>query len=92
VIVGEDSLAKVRRRFAERIAKRRSVSDPRLIEAFAAVPREHYLGPGPWHVLNNTSGYVVTGSDDPASVYVNAPIALNPERNLNNGEPALHIG
>lgn len=87
-----DSLAKVRRRFAEKIAKQQKVSDPRLIEAFATVPREHYLGPGPWHVLNNTPGYVVTESDDPASVYVNAPIALDPERNLNNGEPALHIG
>ena len=88
----ENSLAAVRRRFAEKIAKRRNVSDPRLIEAFATVPREHYLGPGPWHVLGSRPDYAVTASADPASVYVNAPIALDPERRINNGEPALHIG
>jgi protein-L-isoaspartate(D-aspartate) O-methyltransferase len=90
--VDEDSLAKVRRRFAEKIAKQQKVSDPRLIEAFATVPRERYLGPGPWHVLDNTPDYVVTESDDPALVYVNAPIALDPARRINNGEPSLHIG
>jgi protein-L-isoaspartate(D-aspartate) O-methyltransferase len=84
-------LAETRRRFAEHIAKQRKVSDQRLIEAFATVPRERYLGPGPWHVLRRP-GYVVTTSDDPALVYVNAPIALDSVRNINNGEPALHIG
>ncbi len=88
----ENSLAAVRRRFAEKIAKRRNVNDPRLIEAFATVPREHYLGPGPWHVLGSRPDHAVTASADPASVYVNAPIALDPERRINNGEPALHIG
>jgi protein-L-isoaspartate(D-aspartate) O-methyltransferase len=90
--VTEESLAAVRRRFAEKIAKRQKIADPRLIEAFATVPRERFLGPGPWHVLNNTRDYVVTESDDPAQVYVNAPIALDPARRINNGEPALHIG
>lgn len=87
-----ESLAEVRRRFAEAIAKQQKVSDPRLIEAFASVPREHFLGPGPWHVMNNTPDYVVTESDDPALVYINAPIALDVARRINNGEPALHIG
>jgi protein-L-isoaspartate(D-aspartate) O-methyltransferase len=90
--VDKDTLVEVRRRFAEKIATQQKVSDPRLIEAFATVPREHYLGPGPWHVLNNTSDYVATESDDPALVYVNAPIALDPIRRINNGEPSLHIG
>lgn len=90
--MGARSLSDVRRRFAERIAKRQGVTDPRLIEAFAAVPRERFLGPGPWHVLRNGADYVVTAGDDPALVYVNAPIALDPVRSINNGEPALHIG
>jgi protein-L-isoaspartate(D-aspartate) O-methyltransferase len=90
--VDEEALAKVRRSFAEKIAKRQKVSDPRLIEAFATVPRERYLGSGPWHVLRSMPDYIVTDTDDPASVYVNAPIALDPDRNINNGEPALHIG
>jgi protein-L-isoaspartate(D-aspartate) O-methyltransferase len=90
--VAGNSLAAVRRRFAEKIAKRQKVTDPRLIAAFATVPREHYLGAGPWHVLDSRPDYVVTASADPALVYINAPIALDPERRINNGEPALHIG
>jgi protein-L-isoaspartate(D-aspartate) O-methyltransferase len=90
--VTDEPLAATRRHFAEKIAKRHKIADPRLIEAFATVPREHYLGPGPWHILRSRPDYVVTASDDPALVYVNAPIALDPERNINNGEPALHIG
>jgi protein-L-isoaspartate(D-aspartate) O-methyltransferase len=82
----------VRRRFAERIAKQQKVDDRRPIEAFASVPREDFLGPGPWQVLDNTPHYVATAGDDPALVYVNAPIALDAGRRINNGEPALHIG
>jgi protein-L-isoaspartate(D-aspartate) O-methyltransferase len=89
--VTDESLAATRRRFAEKIAKRRKVTDPRLVEAFATVPREHFLGPGPWHVLGD-DGYAVTPSDDPSLVYVNSCIALDPVREINNGEPALHIG
>ena len=87
----EDALAAVRRRFAEKIAKRAKVDDPRLIDAFADVPRERFLGAGPWHILRD-KGYVVTPSDDPALVYVNSCVALDPVRAINNGEPALHIG
>jgi protein-L-isoaspartate(D-aspartate) O-methyltransferase len=89
--VAEDPLASTRRRFAEKIAKRRKVTDQHLIEAFASVPRERFLGPGPWHVMKRMPQYVVTPNDDPAAVYVNAPIALDPARNINNGEPGLHI-
>jgi protein-L-isoaspartate(D-aspartate) O-methyltransferase len=91
-IVADDPLANTRRRFAEKIAKEHKIADPRLIEAFATVPRERFLGPGPWHVVRRVPEYVVTANDDPASVYVNAPIALDPVREINNGEPGLHIG
>lgn len=87
----DEALAATRRRFAEKIAKRRKVTDPRLVEAFATVPREHFLGPGPWHVLED-GGYVVTQSDDPSLVYVNSCVALDPVREINNGEPGLHMG
>ena len=86
------SLAEIRQRFAEKIAKRYRVDDPRLVDAFAAVPREQFLGPGPWQVVKSVPHYVATASDDPSAVYVNAPIAIDPNRNINNGEPGLHIG
>jgi protein-L-isoaspartate(D-aspartate) O-methyltransferase len=89
--VVDDPLAATRLRFAESIAKRRKIVDQRLIDAFASVPRERFLGPGPWHVLGDAPDYLMTSGDDPALVYVNAPIALDPARNINNGEPGLHI-
>lgn len=88
----DDRLADIRRRFAQRIAKQGKVDDSRLIETFAGVPRERFLGPGPWHVLRDKPGYVMTKGDDPALVYVDAPIALDPARNINNGQPSLHVG
>jgi protein-L-isoaspartate(D-aspartate) O-methyltransferase len=89
--VSDDSLTATRCRFAEKIAKLHEITDRGLVEAFASVSRERYLGPGPWHVLRSL-GYSLTPNDDPALVYVNAAIALDPGHNINNGEPGLHIG
>lgn len=86
-----DRLDAIRARFAAEIAREAKVDDPRLIDAFAAVPRERFLGPGPWHILQE-QGYARTPGDDPALVYVNSCVALDPVRNINNGEPGLHMG
>ena len=43
-----------RRFFAELITTVAGASGSRLTAAFAAVPREHYLGPGPWKVFTDT--------------------------------------
>ena len=64
-------------------------ANPRLIDAFAQVPREHFVGPGPWQVFVG-DGYVATPSDDPRFLYQDVLIALAPERNINNGQPSLH--
>ena len=42
-----------------------AVNDDRLVRAFATVPRERFVGPGPWQVIT-ASGYIETPSDDPA--------------------------
>jgi protein-L-isoaspartate(D-aspartate) O-methyltransferase len=69
--------------------------DPRLEQAFAEVPREDFVGPGPWHIMGLKSAlagdrYVETPSADPAHLYRNALIALDAEKGINNGEPSLH--
>lgn len=86
-----DRLASVRAEFAAQLARDHGIDDERLIAAFAAVPRERFLGKGPWHILQN-DGYAVTPSADPALLYVNACVALDPVRAINNGEPGLHMG
>ena len=78
----------IRRVYADLICAVAGVKDPRIAVAFASVPREHYLGPGPWHI-RVFRHYVQTPSDDPAYLYQNFLYAIDREPSLNNGEPAF---
>ena len=62
----------------------------RLAQAFAAIPREDFVGPGPWLVRRWLRDYVPTPDDDPVYLYTDDVIALVPERRVNNGQPSLH--
>ena len=61
----ETELAIVRRAYAKHVLANANVDDARVEAAFAAVRREHFLGPGPWAMLRWPSRYVATPSDDP---------------------------
>ena len=65
-------------------------SDERLIAAFSAVPREDYLGPGPWPVFVGSGCYLPTISSDPRLLYQDILIGLATDRGINNGQPSLH--
>jgi protein-L-isoaspartate(D-aspartate) O-methyltransferase len=80
----------VRRAFAKQITAAAGVEDERVEAAFAAVPREDFLGPGPWPILRWLRGYTRTPSDDPVYLYTDDVIGIIPERHLNNGQPSLH--
>jgi protein-L-isoaspartate(D-aspartate) O-methyltransferase len=66
-----------------------SADGARLIEVFASVPREQFIGPGPWRIVTQ-NGYANIPSDDPAFLHQDFAVALQPERQLNNGQPSLH--
>ncbi len=83
----------VRRAYAMQVMAAAGVADARVEAAFAAVRREHFLGPGPWPILRwrgPAPRYATTPSADPVYLYINNVIGILPERNLNNGEPSLH--
>ena len=61
----------------------------RLAAAFAATPRERFVGPGPWRVFT-AAGYIETPSDDPAFLYQDITVAVEAEGQINNGQPTLH--
>jgi protein-L-isoaspartate(D-aspartate) O-methyltransferase len=87
------TLEDCRRFYAEEVQLLAGLSNPALIRAFENVPRENFLGPGPWHVGISdmrTGGvrYSTTPDADPRRVYHNVPIALDKTRDLNNGQPA----
>jgi len=83
-------MATVRRNFANRIAALAQVKSLDLIEALANVPREDFVGPGPWKVMRPpfTGGYVETPDADPTHLYDSVVVALDASRYLNNGEPS----
>jgi protein-L-isoaspartate(D-aspartate) O-methyltransferase len=64
-------------------------TEGRLTAALAFIPREQFLGPGPWRVFTR-SGYIETPSDDPALIYQDVTVALKSEAQINNGQPSLH--
>jgi protein-L-isoaspartate(D-aspartate) O-methyltransferase len=82
-------LATVRADYAERVLTRAGLENDRLRAALAAVPREKFLGPGPW-LMTGAGAYRRTETDDPAEVYSDALFALEPIHAINNGEPSAH--
>lgn len=79
----------LRRFYARLVAATAGVRDSRIIDAFASVRRERFVGPGPWQI-QVAGGYMATETDDPAVLYQDINIGLAPERGVNNGEPSLH--
>jgi protein-L-isoaspartate(D-aspartate) O-methyltransferase len=89
-MASEESLQQVRTFYAEMIAANAGVrGNQALTAAFASTPRERFLGPGPWRVVTR-AGYVTTPSDNPALLYQDAAVAIDYDRQINNGQPVLH--
>jgi protein-L-isoaspartate(D-aspartate) O-methyltransferase len=81
----------IRAAYAKQILSAANTRDVRLAAAFAAIPREDFVGPGPWLMLRWwRRDYVPTPDADPVYLYTNDLVALLPERRLNNGQPSLH--
>lgn len=89
--LGDDRLQQHRQSYARLLAASAGLSaaHQRIIDAFATVPREDFLGPPPWQVFSGF-GYVDSLSD-PALLYQDALVSLKPEAHLNNGQPSLHM-
>jgi protein-L-isoaspartate(D-aspartate) O-methyltransferase len=61
-----------------------------IVEAFAAVARERFLGPGPWRILTDRcADYLQTPDNDPRWIYHDVLVAIDHMRGLNNGLPSF---
>ena len=82
-----------RRFFAEEIEAVCKLRSAALVDAFATVARERFLRPGPWTVLadgdfpGSAMQTRLTSDADPARVYHNIVVAIDPARQLFNGQP-----
>jgi protein-L-isoaspartate(D-aspartate) O-methyltransferase len=83
-----DSLEAARRSYAEELRSLTHMSSPALFAAFATVPREQFVGPGPWRILD-AEEFWTTKDADPRNVYRNALIALDEAKGINNGQPSM---
>lgn len=82
--------------YAQEVRFDASLTTPGLVEAFAKVPREKFLGPGPWQIGSADAramsvagfgqlSYVTV--EDPRDVYHNVVISLDRAKDINNGQP-----
>ncbi|HEY6507446.1 MAG TPA: methyltransferase domain-containing protein [Vicinamibacterales bacterium] len=85
-------LVSSRRAYAQTIATAAGITTPGLVEALATVQRERFLRPGPWLVIGAADAKRPpqwTADDDPAHVYQDASVAIDPDRQLFNGAPSF---
>ncbi len=85
-----DSLNEHRKKYAEIIKNEGKLTSDNLVKAFATVPREKFLGPGPWKICKQPEfTYHTTPDDNPIHLYQNELIAIDEKRFLNNGHPSF---
>jgi len=89
MVESRPDLDEARRWFAEELSAICHLHDERVVRAFATVPRERFVGPGPWRIRHFADGYWTTPDSDPRRLYHNVLVALDESRGLNTGEPAL---
>ena len=84
----EEQIRATRRLFAEDLRFKIRMSSQALFEAFATVPRERFVGCGPW-LIQSWGEHWITEEADPRHVYHDTLIALDETKRINNGQPSL---
>ena len=89
-----DDLRPARKLYAESIRQKTNLRSEHLVRALAEVPREEYLGPGPWKIMRFVFPlkYEDTPDANPERIYDDVLVALDQYRDLNNGLPSAVAG
>jgi protein-L-isoaspartate(D-aspartate) O-methyltransferase len=82
-----DDSTSVRRRYAALIQEQAELRSERLVRAPGEIPREDFLGPGPWKIMRFVFPlkYEETLDADPADIYDDVLVALDADHMLKNG-------
>ena len=80
-----------RRFYAEELRFAARLRSPSLVAAFATVPRERFVGAGPWRIRSpkGIADYWTTEDADPRHLYRDVLVALDEAHGINNGQPSL---
>ena len=83
-----DPIESARHFYAEELCRVNQISSRAILRAFSTVPRERFVGPGPWMIQSGGTQFF-TETADPRNVYRDALIVLDAAKRLNNGQPSL---
>lgn len=83
--------------YAQEVRFAANLTTPGLVEAYARVPREKFLGPAPWQIGSAEAralsaagmlqlSYVAV--EDPRDLYHNVVVSLDRSKDINNGQPS----
>ena len=67
-----EDLEQARVRFAKEIQQLGHIRSTGLIEGLATIPREDFMGPGPWKIMRGAEmakGYQLTPDSNPRHLY-----------------------
>jgi protein-L-isoaspartate(D-aspartate) O-methyltransferase len=96
-IISGFTVEQYRRFYAEEIRFTGNLHSAALVEAFAQVPREDFLGPAPWEIASaEIRGMSVVGGiqmsytpiDHPRDLYHNVVVVVDKAGDINNGQPS----
>ena len=91
-MVDEMTVEEARRWYAQDIRTVAPVvHNEHVVKAFATVPREDYLGPGPWLIHSRLSFLSLhkSRSSDPRHIYHDVLVSIDSASGINNGMPSL---
>jgi protein-L-isoaspartate(D-aspartate) O-methyltransferase len=83
--------------YAQEVRWAANLSSTALVEAYARVPREKFLGLPPWQIgspeeramsVSGLGSMTYGTTDDPRDLYHNVVVALDAPQNINNGQPS----
>jgi protein-L-isoaspartate(D-aspartate) O-methyltransferase len=83
--------------YAREVKFSANLTTPGLEAAYARVPREKFLGPGPWQIGSAEARTMSAAGmlqmayltvDDPRDVYHNVVVSLERSKDINNGQPS----
>ncbi len=85
----------IRRGYAETLGTVANLGVNAIVDAFARVRREEFLGPPPWQVGHSPSRnppvpFSAKLTEALEDIYQDVVVAIDPVRQINNGQPSLH--